>query len=154
VKFSSNWKKQKNRIGKLHHTIANIRNDYLHKTTTILSQNHFLIVIEDLQVKNMSKSASGDLIKPGRNVKAKSDLNRSILDQGWFEFKRQLEFKPVWRGGELIAVKPHYTSQECSKCHHICKETKDAGDIQMRLLWFNWGCISEHISGRTCRVSL
>lgn len=124
VKLSSNWKKQKNKIGKLYQTIANIRRDYLHKTTTIISQNHALIVIEDLQVKNMSKRASGDLNKPGRNVKAKSGLNRSILDQGWFEFRRQLEYKQVWRGGELIAVKPHYTSQECSKCHHTCKENR------------------------------
>lgn len=124
VKFSSNWKKQKNKIGKLHQTIANIRKDYLHKTTTIISQNHALIVIEDLQVKNMSRSASGDLNKPGRMVKQKSGLNRSILDQGWFEFRRQLEYKQEWRGGEIIAVKPHYTSQECSKCHHICKENR------------------------------
>jgi putative transposase len=124
VKFSQNWKKQKNKVGKLHQTIANIRKDYLHKTTTIISQSHALIVIEDLQVKNMSKSASGDLNNPGCMVNQKSGLNRSILDQGWFEFRRQLEYKQVWRGGELIAVKPHYTSQECSKCHHICKENR------------------------------
>jgi putative transposase len=124
VKFSQNWKKQKNKVGKLHQTIANIRKDYLHKTTTIISQSHALIVIEDLQVKNMSKGASGDLNNPGCMVNQKSGLNRSILDQGWFEFRRQLEYKQVWRGGELIAVKPHYTSQECSKCHHICKENR------------------------------
>jgi putative transposase len=124
VKFSSNWKKQKNKIGKLHQTIANIRKDYLHKTTTIISQNHALIVIEDLQVKNMSKSASGDLINPGRNVKAKSGLNRSILDQGWFEFRRQLEYKQVWNGGELLAVPPQYTSQRCSCCGTVSKENR------------------------------
>lgn len=124
VKFSKNWKKQKNKIGKLHHTIANIRKDYLHKTTTIISQNHALIVIEDLQVKNMSKSASGDLNKPGRNVKAKSGLNRSILDQGWFEFRRQLEYKQKWNGGEVIAVAPQYTSQRCSCCGSVSKENR------------------------------
>ena len=124
VKFSSNWKKQKNKIGKLHQTIANIRKDYLHKTTTIISQNHALIVIEDLQVKNMSKRASGDLNKPGFNVKAKSGLNRSILDQGWFEFRRQLEYKQSWNGGEVIAVAPQYTSQRCSCCGSVTKENR------------------------------
>ena len=124
VKFSKNWKKQKNKIGKLHQTITNIRKDYLHKTTTIISQNHALIVIEDLQVKNMSKSASGDLNKPGRNVKAKSSLNRSILDQGWFEFRRQLEYKQDWAGGELIAIPPQYTSQRCSCCGSVSKENR------------------------------
>ena len=124
VKFSQNWKKQKSKIGKLHQTIANIRKDYLHKTTTIISQNHAMIVIEDLQVKNMSKSASGNLNKPGRHVKAKSGLNRSILDQGWFEFRRQIEYKQVWRGGDVLAVPPQYTSQRCSCCGTVSKENR------------------------------
>ena len=124
VKFSQNWKKQKSKIGRLHQTIANIRKDYLHKTTTIISQNHAMIVIEDLQVKNMSKSASGNLDKPGRHVKAKSGLNRSILDQGWFEFRRQIEYKQVWRGGDVLAVPPQYTSQRCSCCGTVSKENR------------------------------
>lgn len=124
VKFSQNWKKQKSKIGRLHQTIANIRKDYLHKTTTIISQNHAMIVIEDLQVKNMSKSASGNLNKPGRHVKAKSGLNRSILDQGWFEFRRQIEYKQVWRGGDVLAVPPQYTSQRCSCCGTVSKENR------------------------------
>jgi putative transposase len=124
MKFSSNWKQQRNKIGKLHQMIANIRRDYLHKTSTIISQSHALIVIEDLQVKNMSKSASGDLNQPGKNVKAKSGLNRSILDQGWFEFRRQLEYKQDWAGGELIAVPPQYTSQRCSCCGSVSKENR------------------------------
>lgn len=126
VKFSQNWKKQKSKIGKLHQTIANIRKDYLHKTTTIISQNHAMIVIEDLQVKNMSKSASGNLNKPGRHVKAKSGLNRSILDQGWFEFRRQIEYKQVWRGGDVLAVPPQYTSQRCSCCGTVSKENRQS----------------------------
>ena len=126
VKFSQNWKKQKSKIGKLHQTIANIRKDYLHKTTTIISQNHAMIVIEDLQVKNMSKSASGNLDKPGRHVKAKSGLNRSILDQGWFEFRRQIEYKQVWRGGDVLAVPPQYTSQRCSCCGTVSKENRQS----------------------------
>jgi len=124
VKFSNNWKKQRNKIAKLHQTIANIRRDYLHQTTTSISQNHALIVIEDLQVKNMSKRASGGLATPGRMVKSKSGLNRSILDQGWFEFRRQLEYKQSWLGGEVIAVPPQYTSQRCSCCGSAAKDNR------------------------------
>ena len=126
VKFSNNWTKQKGRIIKLHSTIANIRKDSLHKTTTTLSQNHAMIVIEDLQVSHMSKSAKGTMEDKGRNVKAKSGLNRSILDQGWFEFRRQLEYKQAWAGGMVIAVPPQYTSQKCpvSQCGHIAKENR------------------------------
>jgi putative transposase len=126
VKFSSNWKKQNGKITKLHSTIANIRKDYLHKTTTAISQNHAMIVIEDLQVRNMSNSAKGTIENKGRNVKAKSDLNRSILDQGWFEFRRQLIYKQQWLGGDVLAVAPHYTSQRCSCCGHIAKENRQS----------------------------
>ncbi|ENE5982935.1 transposase, partial [Shigella flexneri] len=72
VKFSNNWQKQKRKIQRLHSCIANIRRDYLHKVTTAVSKNHAMIVIEDLKVSNMSKSAAGTVSQPGRNVRAKS----------------------------------------------------------------------------------
>ena len=124
TKFGKNWIKTKCRITRLHSTIANIRRDYLQKTSTQISKNHAMIVIEDLQVRNMSKSAAGNSEKRGRNVKAKSGLNKSILDQGWFEFRRQLEYKQAWRGGWVQAVPPHYTSQRCSCCGHVSKANR------------------------------
>ena len=121
VKFSNNWQKQKRKIQRLHSRIANIRRDYLHKVTTTVSKNHAMIVIEDLKVSNMSKSAVGTVSQPGRNVRAKSGLNRSILDQGWYEMRRQLEYKQLWRGGQVLAVPPAYTSQRCVCCGHTAK---------------------------------
>lgn len=124
VKFSSNWKKAKARITKLHSKIGNIRRDYLHKTTTAISKNHAVAVVEDLQVSNMSKSAAGNADRPGKNVSAKSCLNRSILDQGWFEFRRQLEYKQAWRGGEVLAVNPRNTSRTCPCCGHVSADNR------------------------------
>jgi putative transposase len=124
IKFSKNWRKAKTKVSKLHSTIANIRRDYLHKTSNAISKNHAMIVIEDLQVANMSKSAKGSSDKHGRNVKAKSGLNKSILDQGWFEFRRQLEYKQAWRGGWVQAVPPQYTSQRCSCCGHVSRDNR------------------------------
>ncbi|ERT10599.1 RNA-guided endonuclease InsQ/TnpB family protein [Photorhabdus temperata] len=124
VKFSANWQKQKRKIQRLHSHIANIRRDYLHKTTTEISKNHAMIVIEDLKVSNMSKSAKGTSEQPGRNVRAKSGLNRSILDQGWYEMRRQLEYKQLWRGGQVLAIAPAYTSQRCACCGHTVKENR------------------------------
>ncbi|MEA3477707.1 MAG: transposase [Bacteroidota bacterium] len=98
-KGSENWKKQKQEISKLHHTIANVRSDFLHKLSTDISKNHAKVFVEGLQIRNMSSSASGSIEDPGRKVKAKSGLNKSILDQGWFEFRRQLDYKLFWRGG-------------------------------------------------------
>lgn len=128
IKFSHNWNKQKGRITKLHSTIANIRKDSLHKATTMISQKHAMIVIEALQVRNMSKSAKGTIEVKGLNVKAKSGLNRSILDQGWFEFRRQLEYKQAWAGGRVLAINPRYTSQHCSCCGHIANDNRKSQD--------------------------
>ncbi|ECB5100541.1 transposase [Salmonella enterica subsp. enterica serovar Infantis] len=124
VKFSNNWQKQKRKIQRLHSRIANIRRDYLHKVTTTISKNHAMIVIEDLKVSNMSRSAAGTVSQPGRNVRAKSGLNRSILDLGWYEMRRQLEYKQIWRGGQVLAVPPAYTSQRCVCCGHTAKENR------------------------------
>ncbi|ECZ0090266.1 IS200/IS605 family element transposase accessory protein TnpB [Salmonella enterica subsp. enterica] len=124
VKFSNNWQKQKRKIQRLHSRIANIRRDYLHKVTTTISKKHAMIVIEDLKVSNMSRSAAGTVSQPGRNVRAKSGLNRSILDQGWYEMRRQLEYKQLWRGGQVLAVPPAYTSQRCACCGHTAKENR------------------------------
>jgi len=103
-KFSRNWGKAKSRVQQLHHKIANVRRDHLHKASGAISKNHAIVVIEDLKVSNMSASAAGTLELHGRNVRAKAGLNRSILDQGWSEFRRQLEYKQEWRGGWVIAV--------------------------------------------------
>ena len=116
VKFSANWQKLKIRIQRLHRKIANVRKDFLHKTTTTISKNHAVVVIEDLKVRNMSRSAKGNVDAPGKNVRAKAGLNKSILDQGWFEFRRQLTYKLKWMGGVLIVIPPQYTSQTCSHC--------------------------------------
>ncbi|WP_043885244.1 RNA-guided endonuclease InsQ/TnpB family protein [Gallibacterium anatis] len=124
VKFSQNWQKLKAKIAKLHHKIANCRKDFLHKISTQISKNHAMIYIEDLQVSNMSKSAKGTVEAHGKNVKQKSGLNRSILDQSWFEFRRQLSYKTQWRGGFLVAVPAQNTSRTCPCCSHIAKENR------------------------------
>ncbi|KJK20529.1 hypothetical protein UB46_32200 [Burkholderiaceae bacterium 16] len=124
TKFSNNWKKAKARVQRIHTRIGNARRDYLHKATTTISQNHAMVCIEDLQVRNMSRSAAGDTEAPGNNVWAKSGLNKSILDQGWFEFRRQLEYKLAWNGGWLIAVPPANTSRTCPCCGHASADNR------------------------------
>ncbi|MGY6773542.1 RNA-guided endonuclease InsQ/TnpB family protein [Gallibacterium sp. ZY190522] len=124
VKFSQNWQKLKAKIAKLHHKIANCRKDFLHQTSSKISKNHAMIYIEDLQVSNMSKSAKGTAQAPGKNVAAKSGLNQAILDQSWFEFRRQLDYKMQWQGGFLVAVPAQNTSRTCPCCGHVAKENR------------------------------
>lgn len=129
VKFSSNWKRAKARVQRIQHQIANVRNDFLHQASNIVSKNHAMIVVEDLRVKNMSRSASGNLKEPGRNVAAKSGLNKAILDQGWSEWRRQLDYKSAWKGGWLVAVPPANTSRECPVCGHTCAENRKSQSV-------------------------
>ena len=126
IKFSNNWCKQKKKIQKIHAKIANSRRDRLHWCSHQISKNHAIIVMEDLKVSNMSKSAKGDMDNPVKCVKAKSGLNKSILDQGWSEFRRQLEYKQHWRGGEVLVVNPKNTSRTCpnTACGHTSKENR------------------------------
>jgi len=123
-KFSRNWWKAARKVQRLQARIRNTRHDYLHKATTAISKNHAMVCIEDLQVRNMSKSATGKSEAPGCNVKAKSGLNKAILDQGWFEFRRQLQYKLDWNGGILIAVPPQNTSRTCPACGHVSKDNR------------------------------
>ena len=124
TKFSKNWQKLKAKIAKLHHKISNIRKNYLHQISSQISQNHAIVYVEDLQVTNMSKSAKGDVEQHGKNVKQKSGLNRMILDQSWFEFRRQLDYKLLWNGGHLVAVPPQNTSRTCPCCGHTAKDNR------------------------------
>lgn len=129
VKFSNNWKKAKAKVQRIHSRIGNARRDYLHKATTTISQNHAMVCIEGLQVRNMSRSAAGTVIQPGRNVRAKSGLNKAILDQGWFEFRRQLDYKLEWNGGWLIAVPPKNTSRTCPSCGHVSANNRKTQSV-------------------------
>jgi len=116
-KFSKNWRKAKACITKLHMKVANIRKDFVHKVSNDISKNHVVVVIEDLQVKNISKSAT-------KKVAQKSGLNRSILDASPFELHRQLEYKTHWQGGLLVPVPPQNTSRKCPECGHVSADSR------------------------------
>jgi putative transposase len=87
-----------------------------------------MVVMENFEERNMSRSAAGTVEQPGRNVKQKTGLNKSILkcilDQGWGEFRRQMEYKMIWTGGLLVPVPPQNTSTPCPGCGHISKENR------------------------------
>lgn len=113
---SNNRRKQVRRLARLHARVANARKDFLHKASTTIANNHGLVVLEKLEVRNMVRSAAGTAEAPGRNVRAKAGLNRSILDQGWGMFGRFLGYKLPERGGMLGEVVARNSSRECRIC--------------------------------------
>lgn len=104
TKSSNNRKKAQMKLARLHARICNIRNDNLHKLTTNLTQRFQTIVIEDLNVKGMMKNRR---------------LSRSIADLGFFEFRRQLDYKSKMRGNTIIVADRWFASSKiCSCCSH------------------------------------
>jgi putative transposase len=107
------------------------RADWLHKRTTELARRHGLVVVEDLQIKNMTRSARGTIEKPGVNVRAKSGLNRAILGMAWGKAERMLAYKCVNEGGVLVKVRAAYSSQTCVGCWKTAAESRESRE------WFN-----------------
>ena len=108
---------------KLHRQLARLRyreqvrnRNECHRLTTRLVREHGLIAIEDLAIRNMTASARGTVEGPGTNVKAKSGLNRSILEQSWGVLVSQFRYKCEWYGRQLAVVSPRHSSQRCSAC--------------------------------------
>jgi putative transposase len=110
---SHNWHKAQLKVALLHKRIADIRQDTLHKLTTYLTKNHSRIVIEDLNVSGML---------------ANHKLAKSIADMGFFEFRRQLDYKSQLYGSQLYVVDRWFpSSKTCSNCGAI-KESLSLSD--------------------------
>lgn len=92
---------------------ADARKDYIEKATTDIARRFDLVRMESLKTKQMTRSAKGTVDSPGVNVRAKSGLNRSILDKGWGMFAQRLEHKAA---GRVEYVPAAFTSQRCSAC--------------------------------------
>jgi putative transposase len=118
---SNRRKKVRTLIGRLKARDADRRKDWVEKTTTDLARRFDVIRVEDLNVKNMTRSAQGTVDKPGRNVAQKAGLNRGILKSGWGLLVTRLEQKAP---GRVEKVKAAYTSQTCHDCKHIAAESR------------------------------
>ncbi|MER5418165.1 RNA-guided endonuclease InsQ/TnpB family protein [Streptomyces virginiae] len=103
------------RVGRLHHAVAERRATALHRVTKQLATGFATIAIEDLSVAGMTASARGTVEAPGRKVRQKAGLNRSILDAAPGEFRRQLAYKTLWYGSALAVLDRWYpSSKTCS----------------------------------------
>jgi transposase len=99
------------------------RKDWAEKTSTDIARKFDVIRVEDLQIRNMIRSARGTREDPGRNVRAKAGLNRGILLSGWGLLVPRLEDKAR---GRVERVKPHFTSQRCSACGQVDGKSRES----------------------------
>jgi putative transposase len=111
-------------VARLKTQAARYRKDWNHKASYNIAGRFGVVALEKLKTANMTRSAAGTVEAPGRNVKAKAGLNRSILAQGWYQFSLFLGYKLEERGGHLVEVDPAHTSQTCSACGHISPDNR------------------------------
>jgi transposase len=99
------------------------RKDWAEKASTDIARRFDTIRVEDLLIKNMTRSAKGSAGNPGRNVRQKSGLNREILRSGWGLLVRRLEEKAASR---VEKITPAFTSQRCSACGHVDAKSRES----------------------------
>ncbi|MCX5441411.1 transposase [Streptomyces sp. NBC_00063] len=99
--------------------------DWQHKTTTAIARQYGTVVVEQLQITNMVKSAKGTIENPGRNVAQKSGLNRSISQEAWGRTVTLLTYKAARQGGTLVKVPAPNTSLRCSACGFITPGSRE-----------------------------
>ena len=107
-KGSANRRKARMKLARLHARVSNIRSDALHQLTTGLTRRFHTIGIEDLNVKGMVRNRH---------------LARSVADMGFFELRRQLEYKAAMRGAQIVVADRFFASSKtCSDCGHKLDE--------------------------------
>jgi putative transposase len=123
-------KRGSNRRAGVKHAIARLRaretdrrKDWAEKVSTDIALRFDLIKVEDLQIRNMTRSAYGTPEKPGRNVRAKAGLNREILRSGWGLLVRRLQDKAP---GRVEKIRPAFTSQRCSACGYVDAKSRES----------------------------
>ncbi|MDE0653915.1 MAG: transposase [bacterium] len=115
---SNRYEHKRRHAAKLRRRARRRRGDWAERVTAHIADRYRIVAVEDLRIQAMTNSARGTIDAPGRNVGAKSGLNRAILNQAWGTTTRRLADKTAARAGEVVRVRAAYTSQRCHNCGH------------------------------------
>ena len=102
----------------------NARANWYHQTSKLIADEYDIVYMEELNTQGMTKSAKGTAEQPGKNVKQKAALNRSILASGWYKLEQCLSYK-----AHVEKVSAPYTSQTCNKCGGVDKANRKTQSI-------------------------
>jgi len=123
---SRNREKARRALARHHAKVRRRRRDSLRKIAATVAKNHGLIVLEDLNIKNMTASAAGTVEESGTNVAQKAGLNRAILEIGWYMLYLFIKEAAEKVGGRVLLVPPQHTSQACPNpaCGHVSPDNR------------------------------
>lgn len=110
----------RHRCAKVSRKLAMIRANWQHHVSRAIAEDYGTVVVEALHTRDMTASTKGTAARPGRKVKQKAGLNREILATGWAGLKSKLDYKAA----NVIEVDPAHTSQTCSACGHVARESR------------------------------
>lgn len=134
IKGSRRRERARRAISRLRAHETDRAKDWIEKTTTILVRDFDLIAMEDLRIRAMTRSGQGTIAVPGRNVAAKSGLNREILARRWGLFARRLCEKATLTSVVVVKVNPMNTSRRCHACGHVAAENRKSQAV--------FGCVA------------
>lgn len=117
---SARYRAQRLRLAAVVSKTARVRRDWQHKATSAIARRYGTVILEALETRNMTTRGRE------RGVAQKRGLNRSILNIGWYSIELMLAYKLEERGGTLIKINPAYTSQTCSACGVIDKQSRES----------------------------
>jgi putative transposase len=123
-KGSKNSAKARARVAAIHRRVRRQREHVVQNLSAAYAKNHGTVVVENLSIRSMTKSAAGTKEAPGSRVRQKSGLNRSILDAGWGRLTECLRYKLAWGGGQYAEEVAAFSSQTCNACGHVSAESR------------------------------
>ena len=133
-KGSNRRQKTKYRISKQHQKVANIRQDFCHKTSRkMVDSKAKVIVFEALNTSGMTKKPKAKQDNSGKflpnKAKQKAGLNKAILNVGWHCLETYTRYKANKAGKAVFKVPAHHTSQECAKCEYTHPDNRKKQDL-------------------------
>jgi putative transposase len=109
--FSKNTKRIQKKLNRIHQKIKNQKEDFFHKVSKDLTDNHNRITIEDLKIKQMKESEQ-------------THLNRMISDVSWNSVIMKIKYKAEMKNVQVREINPAYSSQRCNACGFIHKDNR------------------------------
>jgi len=123
---SRNRQRTRRQLAKLAQRDARRRADWANKLALSLARSHGLVVLENLRVTNMTRSARGTLEQPGRQVRQKATLNRAILQSGWGMLCQRLAQVCPEQGSRLRLMSPVNSSRTCHVCQTVDPASRES----------------------------